>query len=40
MKSKVGIVVAYFKEAKPLINYFNLKKSNEKFSIYEIKKYL
>ena len=31
----VGIVVAYFKEAKPLIDCFNLKKTNDKFSIYE-----
>ena len=34
----VGIVVAYFKEAKPLIDYFNLKKTNDKFSIYENEK--
>ena len=38
MKSKIGIVVAYFKEAKPLIDYFNLKKTNDKFSIYENEK--
>ena len=31
----VGIVCAYFKEAKSLIKYFNLKKVNDKFSIYE-----
>jgi len=30
-----GIVCAYLKEAKPLIKYFNLKKSNDKFQIYE-----
>ena len=30
-----GIVCAYLKEAKPLIKYFNLKKLNDKFSIYE-----
>ena len=30
-----GIVCAYLKEAKPLIKYFNLKKSNNKFNIYE-----
>ena len=30
-----GIVCAYLKEAKPLIKYFNLKKINEKFNIYE-----
>jgi len=30
-----GIICAYLKEAKPLIKYFNLKKSNDKFQIYE-----
>ena len=30
-----GIVCAYLKEAKPLIKYFNLKKVNDKFNIYE-----
>jgi len=30
-----GIVCAYLKEAKPLIKYFNLKKVNDKFQIYE-----
>ena len=30
-----GIVCAYLKEAKPLIKYFNLKKINDKFQIYE-----
>jgi len=30
-----GIICAYLKEAKPLIKYFNLKKVNDKFSIYE-----
>ena len=34
----VGIVCSYFKEAKPLIKYFNLKKTNDKFSIYENEK--
>ena len=33
-----GIVCAYLKEAKPLIKYFNLKKINDKFSIYENEK--
>ena len=33
-----GIVCAYLKEAKPLIKYFNLKKSNDKFQIYENEK--
>jgi len=31
----IGIVCAYLKEAKPLIKYFNLKKINDKFQIYE-----
>jgi len=30
-----GIICAYLKEAKPLIKHFNLKKSNDKFQIYE-----
>jgi len=34
----IGIICAYFKEAKPLIRYFNLKKINDKFSIYENEK--
>ena len=33
-----GIVCSYLKEAKPLIKYFNLKKINDKFSIYENEK--
>ena len=33
-----GIVCAYLKEAKPLIEYFGLKKINEKFLIYENEK--
>jgi len=33
-----GIVCAYLKEAKPLIKYFNLKKINDKFQIYENEK--
>ncbi len=33
-----GIVCAYLKEAKPLIKYFDLKKINDKFSIYENEK--
>ena len=33
-----GIVCAYLKEAKPLIKYFNLKKVNDKFQIYENEK--
>jgi len=34
----VGIVCAYLKEAKPLIEWFNLKKRDDKFLIYENKK--
>jgi len=34
----IGIVCAYLKEAKPLIKYFNLKKINDKFQIYENEK--
>ncbi len=34
----IGIICAYLKEAKPLIKYFDLKKINEKFSIYENEK--
>ncbi len=34
----VGIVCAYLKEAKPLIEYFGLKKRNDKFLIYENEK--
>ena len=30
-----GIVCAYLKEAKPLIKYFDLKKTNERFAVYE-----
>ncbi len=33
-----GIVCAYLKEAKPLIKYFDLKKVNDKFPIYENEK--
>ena len=33
-----GIVCAYLKEAKPLIEYFGLKKRNDKFLIYENEK--
>ena len=38
MKNKTGIVCAYLKEAKSLIKYFDLKKINDKFSIYENEK--
>jgi len=31
----IGIVCAYLKEAKPLIKWFNLKKRDDKFLIYE-----
>jgi len=37
-KKMTGIVCAYLKEAKPLIKYFNLKKVNDKFQIYENEK--
>jgi len=34
----IGIVCAYLKEAKPLIEWFNLKKRDDKFLIYENEK--